>query len=207
MSAEILIAEDEPVSRLHLETTLQRSGFECISVENGAEAWRVLQTESPPNLMILEWMMPELEGVEVVRRLRNSPTGFGAYAILLTGRSSRSDVVIGLEAGADDYVTKPFDPAELLARVQVGVRVVSLREALASRVRELEQALSRVRRLHGLLPICSYCKKIRDDRNYWRQVESYISEHSDAAFSHGICPDCYQRVVAAQLQGVKARSV
>jgi phosphoserine phosphatase RsbU/P len=206
MSAEILIAEDEPVSRLRLETTLQRSGFECISVENGAEAWRVLQTESPPNLMILDWMMPELDGVEVIRRLRNSPTCFGAYVILLTGRSSRSDVVSGLEAGADDYITKPFDPAELLARVQVGVRGVNLREALASRVRELEQALSRVRRLQGLLPICSYCKKIRDDRNYWRQVESYISEHSEAAFSHGICPDCYQRVVAAQLQGVKART-
>jgi phosphoserine phosphatase RsbU/P len=206
MSAEILIAEDEPVSRLWLEATLQRSGFECISVENGAEAWRVLQTESPPNLMILDWMMPELDGVEVIRRLRNSPTCFGAYVILLTGRSSRSDVVSGLEAGADDYITKPFDPAELLARVQVGVRGVNLREALASRVRELEQALSRVRRLQGLLPICSYCKKIRDDRNYWRQVESYISEHSEAAFSHGICPDCYQRVVAAQLQGVKART-
>jgi sigma-B regulation protein RsbU (phosphoserine phosphatase) len=206
MSAEILIAEDEPVSRLRLETTLQRSGFECISVENGAEAWRVLQTESPPNLMILDWMMPELDGVEVIRRLRNSPTCFGAYVILLTGRNSRSDVVSGLEAGADDYITKPFDPAELLARVQVGVRGVNLREALASRVRELEQALSRVRRLQGLLPICSYCKKIRDDRNYWRQVESYISEHSEAAFSHGICPDCYQRVVAAQLQGVKART-
>src|SRR5215472_1498699 len=195
MSAAILIAEDEPVSRLRLERTLQRSGFECLSVANGAEAWHVLQAESPPNLMILDWMMPELDGLEVVRRLRNSPACFGAYVILLTGRDSRADVVKGLEAGADDYITKPFDPAELMARVQVGVRVVSLREALASRVRELEQALSRVRRLHGLLPICSYCKKIRDDRNYWRQVESYISEHTDAAFSHGICPDCYERVV------------
>jgi len=206
MSAEILIAEDEAVSRLRLEATLRRSGFECISVSNGAEAWRILQGESPPNLIILDWMMPELDGLEVTRRLRSSPRCFTAYVILLTGRDSRSDVVCGLEAGADDYITKPFDPAELRARVQVGVRVLSLQEALASRVRELEQAFSRVRRLHGLLPICSYCKKIRDDRNYWRQVESYISEHSDAAFSHGICPDCYERVVAAQLQGVKART-
>ncbi len=205
MPAEILIADDEPASRLLLETALRRSGFECISVANGAEAWRVLQADSPPNLMILDWMMPELDGVEVVRRLRNSPNCFGAYVILLTGRHSRGDVVCGLQAGADDYITKPFDPAELLARVEVGVRVVSLREALASRVRELEQAFARVRRLQGLLPICSYCKKIRDDKNYWRQVESYISEHSEAAFSHGICPDCYERVVATQLQGAKAR--
>ena len=89
--------------------------------------------------------------------------------------------------------------------MEVGVRVVSVREALASRVREQEQAFSRVRRLQGLLPICSYCKKICDDKNYWRRVESYISEHSEAAFSHGICPDCYERVVSAQLQGAKAR--
>jgi len=206
MSAEILIAENEPTSRSRLETTLQSSGFDCISVANGAEAWQVLQTESPPNLMVLEWMMPELDGIEVIRRLRSSPTCFGAYVILLTARTSRKDVVAGLEAGADDYMTKPYDEAELLARVQVGVRVVSLREALASRVRELEEAFSRVRRLQGLLPICSYCKKIRDDRNYWRQVESYISEHSEAAFSHGICPDCYERVVADQLQRAKSRT-
>jgi two-component system phosphate regulon response regulator PhoB len=91
MSAEILIAEAEPVSRLRLERTRRRSGFECISVPNGAEAWRVRQAESPPNLMILDWMMPELDGLEVIRPLRNSPACFGAYVILLTGRDSRSD--------------------------------------------------------------------------------------------------------------------
>jgi DNA-binding response OmpR family regulator len=192
MPAEILIADDELASRRLLEAALLSAGFECISVANRAEAWRVLQTESPPDLMILDWMMPELDGLEVDRRLRNSPNGFGAYVMLLTGRHSRSDVVNGLQAGADDYITKPFNAAALVARVEVGVRVVSLREALASRVRELEQAFSRVRRL--------------DDKNYWRQVESYISEHSEAAFSHGICPDCYERVVAAQLRGAKARS-
>ncbi|HEY6292493.1 MAG TPA: response regulator [Terriglobia bacterium] len=206
MPVNILVAEDEPVSRRALELNLDRWGFDCKSVADGAEAWERLQEESPPNLIILDWMMPELDGVEVVRRLRENANNFGAYVILLTARGSRSDLVRGLEAGADDYITKPFDPDELRARVHVGVRVLNLRDSMAARVHELETALSRVRRLQGLLPICSYCKKIRDDRNYWRQVEAYISEHSEAAFSHGICPDCYNRVVERQLRGLTVRT-
>jgi len=202
MPVNILVAEDEPVSRRALELNLNRWGFDCVSVANGAQAWERLQEESPPNLIILDWMMPELDGIEVLRRLRGNANNLGAYVILLTARGNRKDLVLGLEAGADDYIVKPFDPDELRARVHVGVRVLNLRDSMAARVRELEVALSKVRRLQGLLPICSYCKKIRDDRNYWRQVEAYISEHSEAAFSHGICPDCYRRVVERQLQGL-----
>ena len=196
---KILVAEDEPVSRRALEATLCRWGFSCVTVENGAEAWRVLQAPSPPRLLILDWMMPELDGIEVVARVRSSPENRAAYVILLTGRDSRSDIVRGLEAGADDYITKPFHPAELRARVKVGVRVLGLQEALAARVSDLEEALSRVKRLQGLLPICSYCKKIRDDQNYWQQVDAYITEHTEVAFSHGICPECYARIASADL--------
>ena len=114
-------------------------------------------------------MMPEIDGLEVVRRLRGSPRNRGAYVILLTSRDSRSDVVQGLEAGADDYITKPFNPPELRARVEVDVRVLGLQQVLAARVHDLEDALSRVKRLQGLLPICSNCKQIRDDQNYWRR--------------------------------------
>jgi len=206
MPVNILVAEDEPVSRRALEINLDRWGFNCTSVPDGAKAWERLQEESPPNLIILDWMMPELDGIEVLRRLRGNANNLGAYVILLTARGNRKDLVCGLEAGADDYVIKPFDPDELRARVHVGVRVLNLRDSMAARVRELEVALSRVRRLQGLLPICSYCKKIRDDRNYWRQVEAYISEHSEAAFSHGICPDCYNREVERQLGGLTVRA-
>jgi len=104
--------------------------------------------------------------------------------------------VEGLQAGADDYVTKPFDHAELRARVQVGARVVQLQSALAARVRELEEAMSSVKTLEGLLPICCYCNKIRDDGNYWHRVESYIAGRANVRFSHGICPDCTHKMKA-----------
>jgi DNA-binding response OmpR family regulator len=113
----------------------------------------------------------------------------------LTTKSDKEDVVVGLDAGADDYVTKPFDREELRARVQVGLRVVQLQHALADRVNELEEALSRVKQLQGLLPICSFCKRVRNDQNYWQQVESYVTQHSEAKFSHSICPDCFEQYV------------
>jgi len=128
--------------------------------------------------------------VELCRRARQDDRLASAYILLLTSRTAKEDIVQGLEGGADDYVTKPFDTAELRARIQVGARLVSLQSALAERVRELEGALSHVKQLHGLLPICCYCKKIRDDKNYWHQVESYVANHADVRFSHGICPDC-----------------
>src|SRR5204862_4320316 len=108
----------------------------------------------------------------------------------------KEDVVTGLEAGADDYLVKPFDREELRARVNAGIRIVSLELQLAERVKQLEQALSRVHELQGLLPICSYCKKVRDDQNYWHEVESYVSQRSAASFSHGICPICRDKVMA-----------
>ena len=108
-------------------------------------------------------------------------------------------MITGLQAGADDYVTKPFDHEELRARVQVGIRIIELQTMLERQVVELQDALTRVRQLSGLLPICSYCKKVRDDGNYWQQVEQYVSTHSNVQFSHGICPDCYAKVVQPQL--------
>jgi YesN/AraC family two-component response regulator len=107
--------------------------------------------------------------------------------------------VTALEAGADDYVVKPFDQAELRARLQVGVRVLQLQTELADRVSELETALTNIRVLHGLLPICSYCKNVRDDQNYWQRVESYVESHADVQFSHSICPDCYETEVKPHL--------
>lgn len=105
----------------------------------------------------------------------------------------------GLQAGADDYIAKPFDPRELRARLHAGVRIVELQKALLERFHELEEALKRVKQLQGLLPICSYCKKIRNDRNYWEQVDSYLASHSEVQFSHGVCPDCYEVYLKPQL--------
>jgi DNA-binding response OmpR family regulator len=193
----ILVAEDELVSRRILEVSLHRWGYEVTAVEDGARAWQVLQGEDAPQVAILDWLMPGMDGIEICRQIRKGPRP--VYIILLTVRSGLEDKIHGLQSGADDYITKPFDREELRARVQVGLRVLELQSALAQRVKELEEALSRVKQLQGLLPICSYCKKIRNDRNYWQQVEGYISEHSGAQFSHGICPECYARYVRPEL--------
>ena len=195
----ILVAEDQAVSRHILVASLQKWGYGVTAVEDGTQAWQVLRAEDAPPLAILDWLMPGMDGMEICRQIRRSARPRPLYLILLTARRGREDKVQGLQAGADDYITKPFDREELRARVQVGIRVLELQGALSERVRELEEALSRVKTLQGLLPICSYCKKIRDDRNYWQQVEGYISDHSHAQFSHGICPECYARFVQPEL--------
>jgi DNA-binding response OmpR family regulator len=197
---KILIAEDDVVSRRLLEATLIRWGYEVIATRNGVEAWDILQGEDAPLLAILDWMMPGMDGLEVCRRLRSLQRAIPPYLIILTAKGRQQDIVTGLEAGANDYVTKPFHREELRARVQVGTRMVELQQSLAERVYALEDALARVKLLQGLLPICSYCKKIRDDQNYWQQVEAYIAEHSEAQFSHSICPDCYDTKVIPQLE-------
>lgn len=199
----ILIADDDPVSRQVLVRALARWGYELTVCCDGEEAWTVLQAEDAPPLAILDWMMPGLDGVDICRRVREQERPNPIYLIMLTARNEKQDLVAALRAGADDYITKPFDYDELRVRVQVGVRIVGLQQALTERVKELERALSQVKLLQGLLPICSYCKKIRDDQNYWQQVEDYITSHSEAQFSHGVCPECYETVVKPELEKMK----
>jgi phosphoserine phosphatase RsbU/P len=200
---KVLIAEDDMVSRRLLEATLVKWGYEVVVTCDGTAAWDVLQSADAPPLAILDWMMPGMDGTEVCRKVRRTPSPTPPYLMLLTAKGRREDIVKGLRSGADDYVTKPFDREELRARVQVGMRIVELQQSLAERVKALEEALTRVKQLQGLLPICSYCKKIRDDQNYWQQVESYISEHSEAQFSHSICPECYERLVKPELDQLR----
>jgi phosphoserine phosphatase RsbU/P len=177
----ILIADDDRMSTMMLGRTLEQWGFEVIEVHDGVAAWESISGATPPALAIFDWMMPGLDGIELCRRIRATELRAPVYVILLTARTSRQDLVAGLEAGADDYLTKPFDPDELRARIHVGQRTLDL--------------MANIKRLTGLLPICSYCKRIRTDTDYWEQVESYITEHTDALFSHGICPACLAKVM------------
>jgi phosphoserine phosphatase RsbU/P len=191
-----LVADDDRGTVAIVASTLKRVGIEVSVAYDGADAWQRLAGEPAPSLAILDWMMPNVDGLELCRRLRQDETRAHVYVILLTSRDGRADLVAGLDGGADDYLVKPFDLEELRARVQVGIRMATLQERLAERVVELQAALSKVKQLSGLLPICSYCKRIRSDENYWEQVESYIGQHSDAQFSHGICPACFETVRA-----------
>jgi sigma-B regulation protein RsbU (phosphoserine phosphatase) len=192
----VLVADDEPTGATILARSLTRWGLDVVIATDGEEAWRLIEQDGGIKMAILDWMMPCTDGPELCRRIRQDEHHASMHVILLTSRDSRADIVAGLDAGADDYLIKPFDPEELRARVNVGIRVIGLQDRLADRVAELQEALSSVKQLSGLLPICSYCKRIRGDENYWERVESYISEHTDAKFSHGICPQCYETVLA-----------
>lgn len=188
----ILVAEDESVTRRILEATLMGLGYDVVSVGDGARALEILQVERNIQLAVVDWMMPGLDGLEVVRRIR-AREGAYVYIILLTARDRKEDVVIAFDAGADDYVTKPFDAPELHSRLRAGERIVRLESSYADKVRELEAALAHVTRLQGLLPICMHCKKIRDDKDTWHRLENYIQEHSQAMFTHSLCSDCLAR--------------
>jgi len=200
---KILLAEDDPLYARLLQRLLEGE-YEVGLARDGVEAWEALQAENPPQLAVLDWLMPRMDGIEVCRRVRQRPEMASTYMILLTSRDRIKDILAGFEAGADDYLVKPCDPEELRARVRVGRRVVELQSALAAHVTQLEQALARVRQLQGLLPICAYCKRIRNDENYWEQLETYVSAHSEASFSHGICPNCYQSIMKPQIESIRA---
>lgn len=193
-SNRILIAEDHYVSRHLLERNLTNWGFEVLAAEDGEAAVRVLESAGAPPLAIIDWMMPRMDGLDVCKRVRADPTRPYIYLVLLTAKSHKEEIAAGLEAGADDYVIKPFDPDELRARLKVGQRVVELERQLARRVNELELALTEVKQLKRLLPICMYCKSIRDDGDYWHQIEEYIHSETGADFSHSICPACMEKL-------------
>jgi DNA-binding response OmpR family regulator len=195
----ILIAEDHYVSRHLLERNLQNWGFEVVTAQDGEEATKILESAEAPSLAVLDWMMPRMDGVEVCRRVRGHQNAPYIYLLMLTAKSQKDEIAAGLDAGADDYVIKPFDPDELRARLKVGQRVVELERALEKRVKDLEKALSDVKKLKTLLPICMYCKSIRDDGDYWRQIDEYIYAETGTDFSHGICPACMAKINQGEL--------
>lgn len=197
----ILLVDDEPINIQVLASALKNS-YEIISAQSGVEAIMLVK-EQKPDLIILDVMMPGLSGYDVCRSIKSDPTFSDIPVIFLTAIDTHDGARQGLEAGGIDYLTKPVDLDLLKLRVQNHLEskdrndlLKEQRDLLIRQKEELEAALARVRQLEGIIPICSYCKKIRDDQNSWQQLETYISQHSEAMFSHGICPDCFETQMA-----------
>lgn len=176
----VLIADDDPTSRIVLSATLTKLGRQVTVAKDGAEAWTAFEHGDVP-LLISDMVMPHVNGLELCRRIRAAKRPKYTYIILLTSVGGKSSYLVGMRAGADDFINKPFDEDQLAARLVVAERILNLQ--------------SQVNQLSGLLPICCVCKKVRDDQNYWQQVESYISKRTDARFSHGYCPDCFKKTM------------
>src|SRR6266513_1408557 len=170
----VLVVDDDAVSSSQLGALAKAAGYEVKTATNGREAWELLQLARIP-IVISDWYMPEMDGPELCRRIRARPREPYVYFILVTARGGKQQYLAGMEAGADDFIAKPFDPDELRARLK-----------------ELQQ-------LEVLLPICSYCKRIRNDNQEWESLERYIETHFERLVTHSICPDCYVKHVQPQL--------
>jgi len=186
----ILIAEDDAVSRKLLEKNLEKFNHEVISAVDGTSAVEAYRQEPTIEMAILDWIMPGKSGLEVCRAIKDDEDNPITYVIMLTAKSSVENLAEALDNGADDFIAKPFDRVELKARINAGVRIIRLQEALMKNISELEEALAHVNQLQEILPICAWCKRIRDDSGYWNSVEEYMHDHSDVEFSHSICPEC-----------------
>jgi sigma-B regulation protein RsbU (phosphoserine phosphatase) len=192
---KVLVAEDNVVSRRMVENLIPKWGYNVIPSADGQEAWEKWSADVSIQLAVLDWMMPGLDGLDVCRMIRQAEQPpRRTYIIILTGRGRREDIVQGLQAGANDYITKPFDNEEFRSRLDIGRRIVELQSALSERVMELERALTEIKTLQGLLPICMHCHKIREGKDGWTRLEEYVTQHSEAKFSHGICPECLSKL-------------
>jgi len=192
-AVHILVVEDSPLRALHLRRLLEESGYLVQVAGDGLDALEQFSRRAF-SILICDWIMPKMDGTELIRRIRSMDLPSYVYAILLTSKDQRVDLLAGMGSGADDFLTKPVDPAVLNVRLRAGVRILRLERGLADRNRALEKTLGEMKRLSGLLPMCANCKNIRDDQGYWHQVESYIRDHSEADFTHGLCPACLEKL-------------
>lgn len=182
---KILALDDQPVAAMLLTALLKTLGHEVELAGDGATAWSKLEASGDYRVVVSDWRMPGLDGLDLCRMIRKRGGDYVYFILISSQKITKENRRLALEAGVDDFLMKPVDPEELGMRLHVAERIIRL----AAQVKQLE----------SFIPICSYCKKIRDDQKYWQEIESYFSHQQGARFSHGVCPDCYTRVVIPQL--------
>lgn len=185
----VLVIDDNPKSLQIVSRIIDKAGYRPAAATNADQALAII-TSTLPDLVLLDTVMPGGSGLDLCKTLKASPRTAGIPVIMLTVKSDAQDIVRGFEAGASDYVSKPFNPEELLARVKAQIELKQINDQQVQLIEELEQALSDIKQLSTLIPICSHCKKIRGDQGYWHQVEEYIARNSAARILPNYCPDC-----------------
>ncbi|MDO9081416.1 MAG: response regulator [Desulfuromonadales bacterium] len=195
--AVILIIDDDQNQRKTLTDIVAAKGYETYVAEDGAAGLAVLQ-ENPVNLVLTDLGLPDISGIDILSEVKSLYPDI--QVIILTGMATVDSAVEATNLGAFSYLRKPYDIDQLLLQIQRAIEKQRVeeelrlsRQLLEDKVTELEATLARVKQLEGILPICMYCKKIRNDQEDWQQMEEYISQHSEANFSHGLCPECYKQ--------------
>jgi PleD family two-component response regulator len=182
----VLIVYDEPVNIKILFELLQPE-YKIRVATSGEKALKIIMSDEPPDLILLDIVMPGMDGYEVYRRLKANERTRDIPIIFITAKIGEEDEAKGFEAGGVDYITKPFGNAVIKARIRTHLNLRTI-------IIDLKNALEQVKLLSGMLPICSSCKKIRDYGGYWKQIEGYISAHSEVEFSHSLCPECVSKL-------------
>lgn len=188
---KILVAEDDLISRNLLSKTLKQFGHEVAAFDNGADAWQEFDS-NPVRVVVSDWLMPGLDGLDFCRKVRKRSKTEYTYFILLTANVQGKDTYMeAMNAGIDDFLAKPLDREQIWMRLRVAERILKY----TTTIQDLE----------SMLPICSYCKKVRDDNNYWQQVETYLSNRTNTSFSHSVCPTCYEKEVKPELDRLRKK--
>jgi sigma-B regulation protein RsbU (phosphoserine phosphatase) len=185
----VLIVDDVPKNLQVLGNILRKKEYKIAAATSGKQALDMVE-KILPDLILLDIMMPDIDGFEVCEKLKGSPRSKDIPVIFLTAKTGTEDIVRGFEVGAVDYLTKPFNSTELLARAHTHIELKKARDKERELIFKLRDALKKVKQLSGLIPICSRCKKIRDDEGYWQRVEEYLETHSEAQLTHSLCPEC-----------------
>ncbi len=198
----ILVCDDDPIVLRATSRVLRSAGYDVSEALTGETCLQAIQ-EKRPDMLLLDVMLPDINGIEICKRIKADPNLRTIFVVLLSGLTESDRQAEGLESGADGYIGKPIASRELLARVDAMVRIIKAERERDKLIRELQDAMANIKILRGLLPICASCKKIRDDKGYWNQLETYILKHSEAEFTHGICPDCMQKLYSGVFEKEK----
>ena len=178
---EIIVAEDEPITRKRMVSMIEGLGHPVRAFSNGLDAWKAFE-ENPARVIISDWQMPEMEGTELCRKVRARPNTEYTYFILVTAeRTEEQDYEEAIRAGTDDFLTKPISRDAIWRRLRVAKRILGFTK--------------HIKQLEAMIPICAYCKQVREDEDFWKSIEDYICSHTGSRFTHGICPTCFDRVI------------